>query len=156
MNSYVTDAEAEAYFDGDPRADTFLEDENFSWYLSRATKIIDSLPLKGTKYLRDGTQALQFPREYDDGHYDADEATGSAEVPMAVKEACCEEALAIFLQGTTGGRRELQEAGVQSYSIGGKLQETFAPGAATRTKGLRSPYAYRLLSHYIARAVPIK
>lgn len=152
--SYVDVSEAETYFDGDPRAEDFL-DEDMEWYLIRATKTIDALPLQGTKYLQDGTQPLQFPREYEGGYYDADETTGEAEVPQAVLDACCEEALAIYLQGTSGGRRQLQEEGVASYTIGGKLQETFTPGAATRLGGLRSADAHRLLKTYIARSVPI-
>ena len=152
--SYINEADALAYFAGDPRATAFIAlTGRISWYLKRATKIIDSLPLRGRKYQLDGTQARQFPREYREG-YDMNELTGVAEVPQNVLDACCEESLAIYLQGTSG-RRELQEAGVLSFNIGGKLQETFVAGAANRYSGLRSPDAYRLLSRYIARSAPI-
>lgn len=155
--SYIsTEEEARAYFAGDPRATAFIALSSLAWYLQRATKTIDALPLKGRKYLIDGTQARQFPREYDDGHYDANESTGVAEVPQTVKDACCEEALEIYLAGASGGRQRLQEDGVQSYSIGGKLQETFVPGAATKRKGLKSKTAYDWLAFYITRSAPIR
>ena len=158
--SYVATATALEYFADDPRATAFiaLSSTVLAWYLARATKIIDALPLRGTKYLIDGSQILQFPRQYREG-YDMDELTGVAEVPQQVKDACCEEALALYLEQAGGGssRAALQEAGVQSYTIPGILQETFAPGAvsANRNGGMRSPAAYRLLSRFIARSVPI-
>lgn len=155
-NSYIETIEAaESYFANDPRAAAWLAltDDQKAWYLVRATKIIDALPLRGHKYQLDGTQELQFPREYRDG-YDMNELTGVAEVPQAVLDACCEEALAIYLQGTSG-RRAMQEQGVKSFSIGGKLQETFADGAANKYHGLLSADAYRLISKYIARSFPI-
>lgn len=156
--SYVDVSEAETYFDGDPRAEDFLE-EDMEWYLKRATKIIDGLPLQGRKYLRDGTQDRQFPREYDDGHYDCDEITGEAEVPQAILDACCEEALAIYLEQAAGGtsRAALQEEGVASYQIPGIISETFRAGSgASVRKGLKSADAYKLLVNggYIARSVP--
>ena len=124
--------------------------------LFRSTKVIDALPLRGVKYLTDGTQDHQFPRQYREG-YDMDELTGEAEVPQQVKDACCEEALALYLEQAGGGasRAALQEAGVQSYQIPGIISETFRAGAGSSRYGLRSPDAYRLLSRYIARSVPI-
>ena len=160
-DSYVaeaTEATAREYFADDPRATAFiaLASTAIAWYLARATKIIDALPLRGTKYLTDGTQSLQFPRQYREG-YDMDELTGEAEVPQRVKDACCEEALALYLEqaGGSSSRAALQEAGVQSYQIPGIISETFRAGASTGRYGLRSANAYRLLSRYIARSVPI-
>lgn len=154
--SYVATATALEYFADDPRATAFiaLSSTVLAWYLARATKIIDALPLRGTKYLIDGSQILQFPRIIDGVTCDWNDSTDLPIVPQAVKDACLEEALAIFSQGA-GGRRDLQEQGVASYSIGGTLQETFTPGAATRLGGLRSADAHRLLKTYIARSVPI-
>ena len=154
-NSYIETIEAaESYFANDPRAAAWLNltDDQKAWYLARATKIIDALPLSGRKYMLDGSQERQFPREYREG-YDMNELTGIAEVPQAVLDACCEEALAIYLQGTSG-RRALQEQGVKSFSLG-KLSETFADGAADKYHGLLSADAYRLISKYIARSFPI-
>ena len=154
---YRSASEADAYFADDPRvtaAWVALADAQKNWYLARATKIIDSLPLQGRKYLTDGSQLLQFPRQYRDG-YDMDELTGVAKVPQAVLDACCEEALAIFLAGTGTDRQALQAQGVASYQIPGIISETFRPGVTNARYGLRSPDAYRLLSRYIARSVPI-
>lgn len=122
--------------------------------LQMATAAIDALPLRGRKYMLDGSQDRQFPREYRGG-YDMNMLTGDAEVPQAVKDACCLEALALLEAQGTSTRRTLQEQGVQSYQIPGIISETFAPGAATRNYGLQSPEAYRYLSKYIARSVPI-
>jgi hypothetical protein len=156
-NSYIKTLElAAAYFSDDPRATAFIATPAaMSWYLQRATRKIDTLPLRGRKYMLDGSQERQFPREYRDG-YDRDELTGVAEVPQNVLDAVCEEALAIFLAGSApSGRRALQEAGVKSFSIGGKLQETFADGAKDMYHGLYSADAYRLVSKHIARSFPI-
>jgi len=157
-DSYVAEATALEYFADDPRATAFisLDSTVMAWYLARATKVIDALPLRGVKYLTDGTQDHQFPRQYREG-YDMDELTGEAEVPQQVKDACCEEALALYLEQAGGGasRAALQEAGVQSYQIPGILSETFRAGAGSGRFGLRSADAYRLLSRYIARSVPI-
>jgi hypothetical protein len=153
-DSYIeTIEDAEAYFSGNPRATAFLALDDISWYLKEATKIIDRLPLRGRKYLLDGSQERQFPREYRDG-YDMNELTGVAEVPQNVLDACCEEALAIYSQGVSG-RRVMQEQGVKSFSLGGKLAETFADGAADKYHGLLSADAYRLISKHIARSFPI-
>lgn len=157
-DAYVTQAEAATHFANDSRATVFLAlaINVQEMYILRATKAIDAMPLQGTKYLTDGTQTLQFPRQYREG-YDQDEATGEAEVPQQVKDACCEEALALSLEQAGGGssRAALQEAGVQSYQIPGIISETFRAGAGSGRYGLRSANAYRLLSRYIARSVPI-
>jgi len=157
--SYVDATEAETYFENSPLAITFLDSEYLEWYLQEATRHIDRLTLAGQKYDTDivagvAVQTLQFPRIIDGVTCNWNDSTDLPVVPQAVKDACLEEALAIFSQGA-GGRRDLQEQGVASYSIGGKLQETFTPGAATRLGGLCSADAHRLLKTYIARSVPI-
>ena len=99
--------------------------------LVEASDSIDSLPLKGCKYADDVSQLRAFPR-YPDR---AGQAIGGDEtnfqsdidysaVPQEVLDACCLEALEILKRGASG-RKELREQGVKSFSIGGKLQETF-------------------------------
>lgn len=99
--------------------------------LIEASDSIDNLPLKGCKYADDVSQLRAFPR-YPDR---AGQAIGGDEtnfqsdidysaVPQEILDACCLEALEILKQGTSG-RKDLREQGVKSYSIGGKLQETF-------------------------------
>ncbi len=99
--------------------------------LVEASDNIDSLPLKGCKYADDVSQLRAFPR-YPDRAGQAiggDETNFQSEidyssVPQEVLDACCLEALEILKQGSSG-RKDLREQGVKSYSIGGKLQETF-------------------------------
>jgi hypothetical protein len=159
--SYVDATEAETYFENSPLAITFLDSEYLEWYLQEATRHIDQLTLAGQKYDPDivagvAVQALQFPRIIDGVTCDWNDSTDLPVVPQAVKDACLEEALAIFSQGA-GGRRDLQEQGVASYQIPGIISETFRPGAGSAAQmGLKSSSAYRFLSKYIARSVPIR
>lgn len=157
--AYVSETEANTYFASDPRATAFLALVSASklWYLKKATKAIDALPLRGRKYLRDGTQARQFPREYREG-YDMNESTGLAEVPQAVEDACCEEALALYLfyaDTDRSERKTMKEDGVKSYSLGGDYSENLGTSNEDRHNGLLSSEAYKLLSKHIARSFPI-
>jgi hypothetical protein len=157
--AYVLVSDANIYFAGDPRATAFLALTTAEkiWYLKRATKTIDGLPLRGRKYLRDGTQARQFPREYREG-YDMNESTGLAEVPQAIEDACCEEALALYLfyaDTDRSERKTMKEDGVKSYSLGGDYSENLGGSNSDKHNGLLSSEAYNLLSKHIARSFPI-
>ena len=125
--------------------------------LVEASDNIDSLPLKGCKYADDISQARAFPR-YPDR---SGQAIGSdetnfqseinySEVPQEVKDACCLEALELLKQGSTGGRTALREQGVKSYSIGGKLSETFVDASVPR---LMSRKARNKLRYWLAGVV---
>ena len=114
--------------------------------LEEATRRIDGMILRGTKY--DSDQALEFPRIIDGvtvGNADQD-----AEVPTPVLWACLEEAIAILAAGS-GSLKDLQEQGVSSMSIGGKLSYTFIAGAGD--SGLQSAAAKRYMRRYIGAAV---
>lgn len=114
--------------------------------LEEATRRIDSMILRGNKY--DSDQALEFPRIIDGvtvGNADQD-----AEVPTPVLWACLEEAIAILAAGS-GSLKDLQEQGVQSMSIGGKLSYTFIAGAGN--SGLQSAAAKRYMRKYIGTEV---
>lgn len=114
--------------------------------LEEATRRIDSMILRGTKY--DSDQALEFPRIIDGvtvGNADQD-----AEVPTHVLWACLEEAIAILAAGS-GSLKDLQEQGVSSMSIGGKLSYTFVAGAGN--SGLQSAAAKRYMRRYIGAEV---
>jgi hypothetical protein len=168
-SSYITTTElADAYFANDPRTSAIaflaLTTDQKAWYLQRATKIMDALPLKGsTYYYIDKTspssdeQELQFPRVINEMVVSWDDSTSAAVVPQEVKDACCEESLALygFYVSSPGDqkRRKLQDQGVTSFSIG-KLSETYGGiGAAAKWKGLHSQEAYDLMKQYIAGAV---
>ena len=163
-NSYITTIElASAYFASDPRATTFIATPaSMVWYLQRATFVIDSLKLRGRKFWRDGTQvwpngrSKAFPREYRDG-YDMDEVTGYEIVPQHVLDACCEEALAIYLESLDTDiqlRRKLQNSGVASVGFRGR-SETYSPGAKDINHGMKSHEAFALISQHIAKSFPI-
>ena len=114
--------------------------------LEEATRRIDSMILRGTKY--DSDQALEFPRIIDGvtvGNADQD-----AEVPSQVLWACLEEAMAIIGAGS-GSLKDLQEQGVSSMSIGGKLSYTFIAGAGN--SGMQSAAAKRYMRKYIGAEV---
>ena len=114
--------------------------------LEEATRRIDSMILRGTKY--DSDQALEFPRIIDGvtvGNADQD-----AEVPTHVLWACLEEAIVILAAGS-GSLKDLQEQGVSSMSIGGKLSYTFVAGAGN--SGLQSAAAKRYMRRYIGAEV---
>jgi len=136
--SYVSLAEANEYFSNRLHADAWAEasDADKEKALAMATKAIDRQPLKGRK--TDPAQEMAFPRYPD------------TEVPEAVKEACCEEALALLERGNSQ-RRKLQQEGVQSFSLG-NMSETFAAGAG---KGLLSQEAKELLRPWLIWAVMI-
>jgi hypothetical protein len=103
------------------------------------------LPLRGYKYEYDQDQ--EFPRIIDEQIVgDPDE---NAVVPDLVKHASMEEALAIYLAGT-GGRRAMQEQGVQSFSLG-KLSESFMPGIGLST--MQSLQAKAIMKRYTGAVV---
>jgi hypothetical protein len=136
--SYVSLAEANEYFSSRLHADAWAEasDADKEKALAMAAKAIDRQPLKGKK--TDAGQILAFPRYPDE------------EIPEAVKEACCEEALAILESGNSQ-RRKLQKEGVQSLTLG-NMSETYAAGAG---KGLLSQEAKELLQPWLIGAVNI-
>ena len=136
--SYVSLTEANEYFSTRLHADAWAEasDADKEKALAMATKAIDRQPLKGRK--TDSAQPLAFPRYPD------------TEIPEVVKEACCEEALAILERGNSQ-RRKLQQEGVQSFSLG-NMSEAYAPGAG---RGLLSQEAKELLQPWLIGAVNI-
>ena len=136
--SYVSLAEANEYFSNRLHADAWAEasDADKEKALAMAAKAIDRQPLSGRK--TETGQALAFPRYPD------------TEVPEAVKEACCEEALALLERGNSQ-RRKLQQEGVQSFTLG-NMSETYAPGAG---RGLLSQEAKELLRPWLLGAVNI-
>ena len=166
-NCYLTTRElALAYFSGDPRALEFVATPaTMDWYLKRATKAIDAMPLAGLTYYiynRNTTidtdeQSLAFPRVICGKIHEWDDDTGLPIVPQNVKDACCEEALALYELYTSSGdsnRLKLQTQGVASFSLG-DLSETFVPAAATKKKGMRSQEAYDLMKGYLAGSVEL-
>jgi hypothetical protein len=135
---YCTIEEASTYFAGRLYAERWGEtsDADKEKALRQATKEIDRQLLKGRK--TNPSQPLAFPRYPD------------AEIPQNVKEACCEEALALLERGNNQ-RRKLQQEGVQSLSLG-NMSETYITGAG---KGLLSQEAKELLRPWLLGAVNV-
>ena len=140
ITAYVTTEEAEAYFANRLHADVWTEagDAEKTAALTMATRAIDRLQLKGRKTNTD--QILAFPR-----HPDTD-------VPAAVKDACCEEALALLVRGKSQ-RKVLQAEGVVSVTIG-SVSETYTESGTT-ARGLLSLEACELLRPWLLGAVAI-
>ena len=134
--SYISLSEANDYFSKRLNVDAWVEasDSDKEKALTMATKAIDRQPLTGRKTT--DNQALAFPRY------------PNTEVPEAVKEACCEEALALLERGNSQ-RRKLQQEGVQSFSLG-NMSESYAAGAG---KGLLSQEAKELLRPWLLGGV---
>ena len=138
MQSYCTIEYANEYFQNRLHAESWgqADESTKEKALQQATRAIDRQLLRGRK--TNPEQELAFPRYPD------------TEVPEAVKEACCEEALAILESGNSQ-RRKLQQEGVQSFSLG-NMSETFAAGAG---KGLLSQEAKELLRPWLLGGVMI-
>ena len=137
--SYCTVEYANEYFGGRRlHAESWFEadDSTKEKALRQATRSIDRMPLRGRK--TDLHQPLAFPRYPD------------TEIPEAVKEACCEEALAILESGNSQ-RRKLQQEGVQSITLG-SMSETYIAGAG---RGMLSQEAKELLRPWLIGAVTI-
>ena len=115
MQSYCTIEYADEYFSGRLHAEIWgqADESTKEKALKQATRAIDRQLLRGRK--TNPEQELAFPRHPD------------PEVPEAVKEACCEIALALLERGNSQ-RRKLQQEGVQSFTLG-NMSETYAPWA---------------------------
>ena len=136
MQSYCTIEYADEYFKKRLHAESWgqADNETKEKALWQATRSIDRMPLRGRK--TDLHQPLAFPRYPD------------TEIPDAVKEACCEEALALLERGNSQ-RRTLQQEGVQSFTLG-NMSESYAAGAG---KGLLSQEAKELLRPWLLGSV---
>lgn len=139
MAAYVTVQEGTTYFASRLHAEAWSQASacDKGKALDMATRVIDRTPIVGVKSAYD--QANQFPRYPD------------LTVPQAVKDATCEEALALLERGNSQ-RRRLQQEGVSSFSVGG-LSETYVSGA--RGGGLLSQEAKELLRPWLLGAVSI-
>ena len=142
--SYVTIEDADAYFDDVlfPEPWTTSDEETKTKALIMASKKIDSLMLIGRRVESD--QAQEFPRSiYNSG---LGCWVDESEISQCVKDATCEEAIALLRGGTEAAKRaELQRQGVTSFSLG-KLSESYS-GTSTGNR-MQSPAAAQLLSRY--------
>jgi len=159
-DSYATLPEASAYLAArlGTSAWNTADEATREKALKQATKAIDRQPLLGRKKDLDTPQTLEFPRCYvvppTPDSYISDVITRwwcETDVPQAVKDAQCEEALALLEREGTA-RLKLQREGVETMSVGG-LSETYAKGAG---RGLLSHVAREFLRPYLAGAVTVR
>ncbi len=144
-NSYIDVEEASGYFAGRLHAESWTgaDDSTKEAALKQATRAIDRQLFKGRK--ADLAQTLAFPRYPDE------------EAPDIVKDACCEEALALLERGNSQ-RGKLQAEGVTSITIG-SVSETYADGISGGSgalgRGLLSQEARELLRPWLLGAANI-
>lgn len=166
-NCYIATRElALAYFAGDPRAAALIATPaTMDWYLQRATKAIDAMPLAGLTYyiynrnttIDSDEQALAFPRVIDGKVHDWNEDTILPIVPQNVKDACCEEALALYLfyaDDDAQERYDRQAQGVSSASNPAG-SESYQAGTIAKRRGLHSVAAYDLMEGYLAGSIEL-
>jgi hypothetical protein len=160
--SYVQVADADEYFATRTPSSEWdaLEDSEKAVALQTATKHIDRMPLRGTRYeaeyIEDGEQTdydddgliqtLEFPRVIDGITCDWDYGTELPIVPQRVKDACCEEALAIVKWGNSS-RLALRQQGVTQMQLGAGsgLSESYSG----RGRGLLSSEAIEIMRRYV-------
>ena len=155
MSAYVTLTEASAYFATRLYTDEWDEAiaSQRTAALTMAQQAIDAQPLVGIRATT--TQTDAFPRVYTvrtdryngiDGSAIDMAAVTDTVVPQCVKDATCEEALAILKYGDSE-RVRLQEQGVTAASRG-DLHEVY-----TARHGLLSPQARDLLRPWLLGVV---
>jgi len=155
-NSYITLADAQAYWHTDPRDGVTellaLDDDAISRYLIQAFRRLERLYYQGRATLPTWQQT-RWPRysvvNLQGWVYDAH----SLPVPLLWAQA--EEALWIFLHDTTITQRLVdQQTGVILTRIGEAEQRYAAQSdTTTATHVLWSPDAYRLISHTLLTGV---
>lgn len=121
INSYIDVPDADLYFDNRLYSDAWINatSDDKAKALIMATQRIDRQPWKGIKV--DSSQKLAFPRIMYSEDYKG--WVSESEVSQNVKDACCEEALAILEIGNSK-RIKLQQQGVKSMTID-KVSETY-------------------------------
>ncbi len=146
-NSYVTLDEAESYFVERWRSNAWSDanDADKEKALLTACRHLERLRYwEGNRSaFTDPRQRLCFPRVIDT------DIAGAYVVPQAVKDAQCEEALALLSTGAEHERRRaLQASGVKSFAVDG-LSESYDSGADRHV--LLSAEARSLLSGYLSK-----
>ena len=139
---YVTTQESDAYFEYSIHYDDWdaLTADEKERALVTATRKIDAQRLIGEKY--DPNQDLEFPRRYSKGY--------DEEVPQAVKDACCEEALALTKETS------LAASGVTSVKAGDASESYSAEVLTNAQKFGLYPHARKLLQRWIKKSLDIR
>lgn len=159
-NSFVTEAEMDAYCEGRLNATAWTSDAAALPALVEATRDISALLFKG--YRVTDTQALSWPREYcpvPATDTTADTIIGESGVveyavtviPQRVKDATCELALQFLKAGTSDAAMPNAREGIIREQVDVIAVEYAAPGTSA-TRGLgRYPRVQALLAPLLAQ-----
>lgn len=151
-NSYLAITAAEEYFAGRLGAEAWegANDIDKEKALISACRRLEALGLECDRRCATPkspvaiAQRLSFPRRKDL------DAGGGYIIPEPVRQAQCEEALALLAGGSQATKRQqLRAGGVVAFSVDG-LSETYAPGTAPGP-ALLSPEAMSLVAPYRRR-----
>jgi hypothetical protein len=148
-NTYIDLEDANEYFTTVLGGESWFKqsESNRCKALIKATKVIDSLNLRGQKYDL-YTQKLQFPRIYNIRPVQNHLLDNDSIVPDAVIYACCEEALSLLESledPTTDLRRDRQQQGVIECEYGDSREKY---SGKVSSKKLLSDEAIDLLKGY--------
>lgn len=156
-NSFVTEAEMDAYCEGRLNASAWTSDAAALPALVEATRDLSNLTWKGWRVTE--TQALSWPREHvrdPDAIYDEDVGElGYPEyatdiIPQRVKDATCELALAYLKAGTTDLASVDADTNLTSKTVG-PLSKSWGP--AGKPTGLaRFPRVQQLIAPLLSPA----
>lgn len=135
-NSFISLADATAYLAQRLNADAWdnATDPNKEKALITASRAINKLEFIGDKKV--STQTMEFPRIFGENYGDG---LAIPELPQEIKDAVCEEALALLDFGNSAHLKN-QKMGISSMNIGAG-QANYTPKAY---KGILSDEAYEL------------
>ena len=139
---YATYTEGDTYFDEQINASAWTDsvDADKTKALQMATNSIDRLNFRGKKATE--AQVLQFPRMDD------------SDVPQDIKDACCEEALAL-LDGKDP-ELELENLRMTSQQYGNNIKSVYQSTPPEHIiAGIVSGKAWRFLKPYLRDAMCI-
>lgn len=165
-NTYISLSDANTYLSLQLYTEPWNDasDDDKSKALLLACKHIERLNIRGMKAV--STQTLKFPRaiysyeiyyraplvpnhfQFGAGYYT------ETSVSQLVKDAQCEEALAILSQGSEITQRTLlQQSGVSNITALG-TSETYTHDTTNRAR-LQSPIAKDIMAYYLKGTIPI-
>ncbi len=150
-NSFVTEAEADAYMDARPNATAWTGTLPKQQALVQATRQLSALQWIGTRV--DDTQALSWPRQWAI-NFDAPTGTtywATDAIPQWLKDATCELALASLVAGTTDIFALPSTEGVIEKTVG-PLTTVYADPTLRKTELRRYPLVWQLISRYVVAA----
>lgn len=147
-NSFVTEAEADAYLEARPNSGAWTGTTTKQQALIQSTRLLSALTWQGTRV--DATQALSWPRQW---VQDLDAPVGTTYfattvVPQWLKDATCELALEVLKAGTTDLFALPSTEGVIQKTVG-PLTTVYADPTLRKTELRRYPMVWQLISRYV-------